>query len=79
MSTWNYRILAFEYPEQTTFSICEVHYDNNGKPDGYADSFTKGFESLDNIRKEILYYQEAVEKPILYGGNKFPKEYTNNV
>lgn len=76
MSTWNYRILAFGYPEDITFSICEVYYDNNGKPDGYApDSYTKGFESVDDIKKEILYYQEALEKPILYGGDKFPQEY----
>ncbi len=76
MSTWNYRILAFEHPtRETTFSICEVYYDKDGKPDGYADSSAKDFESKEDIKKEIIYYQEALEKPILYAGEKFPQLY----
>ena len=75
MSTWNYRILAFEHREVIIFSICEVYYDKNGKPDGYAESSRSRFESVEDIKKEVLYYQEALEKPVLYAGNKFPQEY----
>lgn len=76
MSTWNYRVLAFEYKEETYLRIHEVYYDINGVPDGYSESPSQiGGEDIDDIKLNVALVSMALSKPILLGGDKFPQEY----
>lgn len=81
MSTWNYRILAFEQEEPIVngadvLQICEVYYDNKGNPEAYTDrNGTISSEGLKGLKKMLKMYKEALKQPILYAGDKFPQEY----
>ena len=75
LSHWNYRILAFKENTEIVFQICEVYYENN-IPIRYGEktipSTTQGIKAL---RWIIDQYEEAFNKPILWGGENFPKKY----
>lgn len=76
MSTWNYRVLAFEYKEDTYLRIHEVYYDTYGVPDGYSESPSQiGGENTDEVKLNVELVNMALNKPILFGGDKFPQEY----
>lgn len=74
--SWNYRILAFEQEDETVLQICEVYYNDENIPDGYTDKNTViSTEGKEGLRWVLSKYREALKKPILYGGDKFPSEY----
>ena len=72
---WNYRILAFKEDTEIVFQICEVYYENN-IPVRYGEktilSTTEGTKSLKWIMNQC---QKAFNKPVLWGGEDFPKKY----
>jgi|688.fasta_scaffold178623_2 hypothetical protein len=80
--SWNHRVLASEhkYVDGTTemyFEVYEVYYDKDGKPDGYtANPITIGGDSLEGLRWTADRIKEALSKPILWEGDRFPEEYT---
>lgn len=77
--SWNYRVLAFVEDDETILQICEVYYDKNNQPNGYTDGnkviSTEGKSGLNWL---LSKYHEALEKPILYGGDKFPQIYESD-
>lgn len=79
--SWNYRILAFEYKgldkePEVEFRICEVYYTKRGKPNGYTDqNQTSSSEGIKGLKWILKKHAEALKKPILYAGKKFPKVY----
>ena len=77
--SWNYRVLAFAHPSEVVFEICPVYYSDSGKPNGYG----KGEPVYSDTGKEGLVwrlqrYDEALLKPILYAGDRFPEEYNES-
>lgn len=75
--SWNYRVLAHLYNDEVTFMIHEVYYySKNKKPRAYstAGSIISG-ESIGELKAGIDRFQEAITKPILWSGKKFPNEY----
>lgn len=74
--SWNHRVMAHEYKDEVYFKIHEVYYDVEGVPDSYtADAISIGGESLKDMKWTLDKMQECLSKPILYAGDKFPKEY----
>ena len=75
---WNYRVLAFvsDVDDEVVFQICEVHYDVDGNKMGYTDGpTTLSSEGIKGLKWILARQREALNKPILYGGDKFPQEY----
>jgi len=77
--SWNYRIIAHENSTETILAIHEVYYDENGKPKMYSDEYAEvscdeedGMEVMHSIIERMKF---AFTKPILCGGEDFPKEY----
>ena len=76
MSTWNYRLLAFEHKGEPYFEIYEVFYNEDGVPDGCTQhSVTVGGENKKAIKWVLKKMKEALKKPILWGDDRFPEEY----
>ena len=75
--TWNHRILANVQDNGSVyFQIHEVYYDKFGKPDSYTlNPITLGAEDIDGIKWTLKRIKKCLKKPILYHGEKFPKEY----
>ena len=72
--SWNHRILAHENNGEVYFQLHEVYYKEE-IPDGYtANPITVGSETLKGIKWTLNKMQEAVKKPILWAGEKFPNE-----
>ncbi len=73
---WNHRILAHEHKGEIYLKIHEVLYDKDGKPNGYTkDAITVGGEDLKSITWTLNKMKECRKKPILWEGDKVPKEY----
>lgn len=61
---WNYRVVEFTSKQNTTyFKICEVHYDENGKPYTWGDVMPA--ESLEELKDDYEYMRKAFESPVL--------------
>ncbi len=79
--SWNYRILAFEHAnlDKTTeveLRVCEVYYTKRGKPNGYIEAkLFSSFDGVKGLKWMLSKHREALTKPILYSGKKFPKIY----
>jgi hypothetical protein len=59
------------------FEVYEVYYDKDGKPNGYtANPITIGGDSLEGLHWTADRIKEALSKPILWEGDRFPEEYT---
>ncbi len=74
MRTWNHRILAFDSPHGVYFEAQEVHY-ADGVPRAYSVDKRIGGESIEDILWTCDMIKKACEKPILWGGDRFPQEY----
>ena len=74
--SWNHRVLYFEDPNEPWFEIHEVYYDIFGKPNGYAEggcsTHRKSMKSMRWVIKNML---KCLNRPILYGGDRFPEQY----
>ena len=76
MSTWNYRVLAREYNGEPYYSIHEVYYDEDGNPNGYVDQVASvNGEDISSIRWSLNKMKEALNKTVLWHGDKFPQKH----
>ena len=77
---WNYRILAkICSNDEVSFGVYSVYYDENGKPDGYsANPVEMSAEDIEYIRFDLDKMKEALDKPVLWEGERFPEEYKEN-
>jgi hypothetical protein len=74
--SWNHRVLAHEFKDEIYFQVHEVYYDDEGKPHAHtANAVSIGAESLKDIKWTLNRMKEALKKPILWAGDKFPNEY----
>lgn len=74
--SWNYRALAHEYNGEVCLKIHEVYYNKDGVPDGYtANPITLQGETLKEINWKLNKIKEALKKPPLWEGDKFPNEF----
>lgn len=74
--SFNKRVLAYEDGEDMFLQVHEVLYDKNGKPDGYTvNGVTVGAHSIESMLEELKRFEEAIRKPILWAGDRFPEEY----
>lgn len=77
MGYWNYRILVDIYYNEEFFQIHEVYYDDEGKVNGYGENSVSIYteEGLDGVKWQLDMMNKALDKPILWGGERFPEEY----
>lgn len=76
MSTWNCRVLVRKYHNSIYFSVHEVYYNEQGVADSYTAEPTRiGGETIEDVKEYLLKINTAIEKPILWAGDKFPQEY----
>lgn len=74
---WNYRILAHREDTEIYFEIHEVYYDANGKPEGYAEGgINVSGENIKAILLELDSIRACSNLPVLWGGDRFPEEYS---
>ncbi len=80
MSTWNYRLFIFENPDDSIwFQICECYYDADGTPNGYIENHAcAGGETVEEVKNSLEMMKGALDKPVIYAGDKFPQEYKLN-
>ena len=83
--SWNYRILAEHFegaaflPDETQFYIAEVFYDDQGEARGYSDNGAILVGSnLKDLKVGFRMMATALQKPILWAGDRFPEEYTED-
>jgi hypothetical protein len=64
---WNHRIIncPSENGGDDYFVIKEVHYDKDGKPCGYTDSFM-GCDDLKGVQWLIDRFQDALAEPAMH-------------
>ena len=70
--TWNYRVLAHEIGGELYFKLHEVYYKDNIPKSYTSDSATFSSETSDGLGLMMNKMQEALQKPILWAGAKFP-------
>lgn len=74
-SHWNYRIMAHEHNNDVYFEIHEVYY-KGGVPNGCVTTgATMRGDSIEELTAVHQHLYEALFKPILYAGTKFPQVY----
>lgn len=84
MSYWNYRVVRKVYPpgidgeREHVLGIHEVYYDDDGKPEMVTENRMDAHgETLDELRTDLRWMMEALDKPVLeydeIGGKEQPK------
>lgn len=82
--SWNYRVMAIETilpnkEKHILLQIADVYYDKLGNPKTYGDvkTHTEGVygDDIKEIKSTLKLMSQAIKKPILWSGDKFPKVY----
>lgn len=74
---WNYRMVEFRDPtdpDNLITEICEVYYDDNGKPTGYAKASIMAEGSTVELKREVERITQAFKRPIIDGDREFKSE-----
>ena len=72
---WNTRVLAIENDGEVEFGVFEVYYEGD-MPISYTENAPGCFGiDLQDLILDINKKREALEKPILWYGERFPEEY----
>lgn len=76
---WNYRVMARQFTNTIEFAIYEVYYDKDDEPNAYSAEpnpiivdESEGTEVLNEVLDKM---RTALDKPILWYGERFPQEY----
>lgn len=76
MAGWNHRVLVFPDGDDHWFQIHSVYYDDMGKPNAYGVPGAKvGGNSREELVWELSMMLACLDKPWLWGGDRFPEEY----
>lgn len=64
---WNYRVVKKKLSEEEdTFDVCEVYYDEDGKPTSWAwGKNILSADSFEELQDILVRVQEAIKKPVL--------------
>ncbi len=78
--SWNYRVLATDFKRpngesEIELAVHEVYYDKEGNPNGYTKEKTVNGESTKSLRWSLNKMKDALKKPILWTGERFPEPY----
>lgn len=75
--SWNHRVLVTDCGDgELWFLIHEVYYDDNNIPNGYtASGAVVGGYDLVDIQWDLDRFQECLNKPFLWSGDRFPEEF----
>lgn len=69
--SWNHRVIrrTFTHADESyedTYAIYEVHYDKNGKVEGYtSEPVSPQGETIEELEEELKLFQAALTKPVL--------------
>lgn len=76
--SWNYRVVESKTDKETYYSIRGVYYNDKGEADGWGrkPQYPIG-ETLEDLKKEVKHFQEALSKPILNEKELEKKFYKN--
>ena len=78
---WNHRVIVTEHKNsdgsiEQYFQIHEVYYDKNDVPDGVTKHAIKICgDEISDIEWQLKKISECLEKPYLWGDDRFPLEY----
>lgn len=61
MSHWNYRVCNVD----GLFSIQEVYYDDDNKPNGFCNASVDNWESTEDLKSTLESMLRAFDKPII--------------
>ena len=74
--SWNHRILVFPDGDDVYMQMYEVYYDEKGKPNSYGANGAQFISySIEGFSWLLEKYNEALNKPFLWGDERFPEEY----
>lgn len=63
---WNYRIVKKQLKDEIYFEVCEVYYDEKGKPGSWSWGHNVlGGESMEDLKDTMNKIQEAMKRPVL--------------
>jgi hypothetical protein len=65
MTTWNHRLVEMKDGDDTILGICEVFYDNDGKPLMRNEGARVFGENTEELRRVLDRMAGALEKPVL--------------
>ncbi len=74
-SYWNYRLMAKEAKGEVWFDIHEVYYNNDLPTSCSKYPACVSGNSVDDVKEVLSKMTECLEKPIIWYGDRFPKEY----
>jgi hypothetical protein len=64
--SWNYRVVRRQDESGIWYGIHEVYYSDDGRPTACTEDAVKpGGDTLEELRNDIRYFKEALEKPVL--------------
>jgi hypothetical protein len=77
---WNYRVLAFKDKKsgEVELQISDVYYDYFGKPYVYGKFYAASTDGIEGLKWILDRQREALDKPILWGDERFPQEFNEN-
>jgi hypothetical protein len=76
MSTWNHRVIVTPDGDGVWMAIHEVYYNEKGNPSGYTkNAISIGGNNPKEIKWVLRHMKECLDKPWLWGGDRFPQEY----
>lgn len=74
--SWNYRVMAHQGTDLVYFQIHSVYYDEDHNPTAYSSEPTIPFgESPEELKVELSLFMQALSKPVLWYGDRWPEEY----
>lgn len=80
--TFGIRIMALQPPKELwhisneiCFRICEVHWTAKGELHAYAEQTVVQGENVDEIKEYLQWCQDALTKPIYWGGERWKEMY----
>lgn len=74
---WNYRMVEFRDPtdaDNLITEICEVYYDDNGKPTGYAKASIMAEGGAAELAAEMARISLALHRPVIDGDKDFEQK-----
>ena len=75
LSSWNYRVMKTVYPDGfVSFSIHEVYMDSEGNPALWTGPIKPFADNLDDLKTEMKWMAEALDKPVLDFGDSSNEE-----
>lgn len=63
--SWNYRVCKESFPDEDSFTVREVYYDESGQINGWTDPVGIYGETFEDLKGALELYAGAFEKPVV--------------